>query len=494
MSQDRDSLLDNIDVNPSTSSDYFDRIEGLPTETPGSSSLTPPAKLPQIWAAFAATLSALSAGIVLGWTSPIAAYLTNGKYNDIAIDSHQMGWIGSFAALGAMSMCIPTGFVCDLIGRRKTLLLLIIPFTGGWALIIFAKNILALYFGRLITGMAAGGCCVAAPLYIGEIAHQSIRGALGTLFQLMIITGIFISYLFGVFLTPYKFTEFCACVPLIFHILFMYQPETPSYLIKKGSYEEAKKSLIKLRGANYDVDSEFTRIEGGGLKENTQSATSLKDILTQRPVVKAVIICFALMFFQQFSGINVIIMYSSIIFQSTGIEFNSNVATIIVGAVQVWATLFASLIIEKVGRKKLLIVSLSTVAVNSVILGIYFSVKTRLHVNGVILSDIAFIPIAAVCLFVLGFSLGLGPIPWMIASEILPTEIRSMVGSAAGTFNWCLAFVLTKSYLTLYQILGDDSMFYSFSILSIIGAIFIIMMLPETKGKSVAEIQDELSH
>lgn len=89
---------------------------------------------------------------------------------------------------------------------------------------------------------------------------------------------------------------------------------------------------------------------------------------------------------------------------------------------------------------------------------------------------------------------GLGPIPWMIASEIVPTEIRSKVGSAAGTFNWCLAFVVTKSYLSLYRILGDDSMFYSFAVLSSIGAIFIIFMLPETKGKSVAEIQEELNH
>lgn len=137
-------------------------------------------------------------------------------------------YLGSFAALGAMSMCIPTGFVCDLIGRKKTLLLLVVPFMGGWALIIFAKDMLALYFGRfvtrclyfgykstfcnfrLITGMAVGACCVAAPLYTGEIAHQSIRGALGTLFQLMIITGILISYLLGVFLTPYK-------VSMIFH-------------------------------------------------------------------------------------------------------------------------------------------------------------------------------------------------------------------------------------------------------------------------------------
>lgn len=185
-------------------------------------------------------MSAFSAGMVLGWTSPILDYLTEGKYNNISINQTQMGCIGmchilrsnfgnplhqltgSFATFGAMAMCIPTGFICDLIGRKNALLLLVVFYIGGWGLIIWAKNILMLYFGRyvqsfrnlnitdmksywidrLITGMAVGACCVAAPLYNGEIAHQSIRGALGSLFQLMIVTGIFVAYLLGECLIP----------------------------------------------------------------------------------------------------------------------------------------------------------------------------------------------------------------------------------------------------------------------------------------------------
>ncbi|XP_066254800.1 facilitated trehalose transporter Tret1-2 homolog isoform X1 [Euwallacea similis] len=492
MSQDRDSLLENAEVNPSTSVDYYDHIDTHPVQVPRDRAVVPPAKLPQIWAAFAATFSALSAGMVLGWTSPILHCLTNGKYNDIPVDKYQLGWIGSFATLGAMAMCVPTGFICDLIGRKYALMLLIVPFTGGWALIIWAKSVLALYFGRIITGMAVGACCVAAPLYNGEISHQNIRGALGSLFQLMIVTGIFLSYLFGEYLTPSQFTKLCASAPVLFLIIFAFQPETPSFLIKKGDHEGARRSLAKLRGANYDVDSELTHIEGT-LKENAEMVTSLRRTFHQKPILKAVLISFALMFFQQFSGINVVILYASDIFQSTGINLNSNVATIVVGAMQTLSTLCASLIIEKTGRKRLIILSLSVVAINITILGIYFSIKTRGHPDSDVLSDIGFIPIGTVCLFVVAFSLGLGPIPWMIASEILPTEIRGMVGSAAGTFNWFLAFVITKSYLGLATVLGYDSIFYIFSLISVVGTIFIIVLLPETKGKTVAEIQQELN-
>ncbi|RZB39696.1 Sugar tr and/or MFS 1 domain containing protein, partial [Asbolus verrucosus] len=147
---------------------------------------TEPRRFPQYVAALAATLSALCAGAVLGWTSPILSEITVGKFHNISVDNNQMGWIGSFVTLGGMTMCIPTGFLCDLIGRKKTLLLLIVPFAVGWSLILFARSIIMLYLGRLITGMAAGASCVAAPLYTSEIAQKEIRGTVGSYFQLMI--------------------------------------------------------------------------------------------------------------------------------------------------------------------------------------------------------------------------------------------------------------------------------------------------------------------
>ncbi|XP_030756017.1 facilitated trehalose transporter Tret1-like [Sitophilus oryzae] len=489
MSQDRDSLLNNGSIN-SISSNHFDNIESHAADSGSQDtpSYAPPKIFRQLFAGFSACLSALSAGVVLGWTSPILDYLTSGKYNDIPIDNNTMGWIGSFATLGAMAMCIPAGFICDLIGRKKALLALMIPFLLGWSLIIFARTILELYFGRLITGMAVGACCVAAPLYNGEIAHQDIRGKLGSFFQLMICTGIFLAYLVGKFLSPHQFTLFCASMPFVFLVCFVFQPESPNYLMKKFQYENARKALLVLRGENYNVDEELLQIEGH-LKESSQSAVSLRSIFSKKSVKVAILISFGLMVFQQMTGINAIILYSSNMFKSVGVHLDPNLGTIMIGLFQMIATFLASLLIEKLGRKLLLFISMSTVTVCCVVIAIYLSVKP--HLDNEELKEISFLPVTAFCLFVIAFSFGIGPIPWMISSEIIPTEIRSMVSSTAGTLNWFLAFMVTKVYLL---VAGEACIFYIFTVFTLLGTIFVLLVVPETKGKSITQIQEELNN
>lgn len=484
MSQDRYSLINNTAHSNIVEESGYGSVENGANK---------PRKFKQYSAAFAATLSALAAGTVLAWTSPILTELEAGKYRDIKLDSNQIGWIGSFVTLGGMVMCIPTGFICDLLGRKKTLLLLFIPFTIGWLLIIFASNVLMLYFGRLITGTAAGACCVAAPLYTSEIAHKSLRGTLSSYFQLMVTVGIFLAYLVGKYLTPVYFTIWCTSVPFIFVVCFAIQPESPVYLIKRGKYEEAKQALIILRGRHYTIDTELVEIEGF-LKANTQITVSLTQTLRQRSVIKSFVISSSLMFFQQFCGINTIILYTTEIFKASRVHLDANTASIIVGLFQVVATFVASLVIDKLGRRILLFVSSLFVTISIFFLGVYFSLKNRSGIDEDVLGKLGFLPVSALCVFMVAYSLGLGPIPWVISSEIFPTEIKSIASSTAGTFNWFLAFVLTRFYLQICDYIGQDSTFYIFGFASMIGIFFVYIFVPETKGKTVSEIQAELSN
>lgn len=133
----------------------------------------------------------------MGWTSNISEDMKGGKYNDIPIDDDSLGWIGSCVTLGAMVMCFPIGYICDWLGRKPTMLLLTIPFTIGWIIIIFAGSVELLYVGRFITGMAGGAFCVSAPMYTSEIAEKEIRGTLGSYFQLLLTVGILFSYIVG---------------------------------------------------------------------------------------------------------------------------------------------------------------------------------------------------------------------------------------------------------------------------------------------------------
>lgn len=434
----------------------------------------------------------MAAGAVLGWTSPILSEVEHGAIHNITVSDSQMGWIGSFATLGAMFMCFPTGLICDLIGRKTTLLLLVFPFSIGWSLIIWARSVLMLYFGRFILGTAVGACCVAAPLYTSEVAQKEIRGTLGSYFQLMVTIGILYVYIVGDALTINYYTVACAACTLVFVVCFFFQPETPLYYIKKGKFEKAKASLLKLRGPGYDVTRELGLIESE-VKENNQSTFSLCQILKQKATLRALLITFGLMFFQQFSGINAIILYSSDIFIESGVKFDPKIACVVVAAFQAMATFASSLVVDKWGRRLLLLISASVMALSSLILGIFFTLKTHNVINGHTLNDIAFLPTLSLCTFVIVFSLGFGPIPWMISSEVFIPQVKSIAGAAAGSFNWGLAFLITKFYIELKNEIGQDTMFYIFAANSCIATLFVYFIVRETKGKTIEEIQNELS-
>lgn len=438
-------------------------------------------------------MGSVAAGTALGWTGNITdSMLLSGDLNDINVSKSDYGWIGSFMTLGALVMCFPIGFICDLIGRKWAMLSTIIPFTVGWLLIIFANNVDMIFAGRFITGLAGGSFCVAAPLYTSEIAQKEIRGALGSYFQLLLTVGIFLVYIWGGYINPQITSVICAIVPLVFGVVFFLQPETPVYLLKKGKEEEARKSLRKLRGDKYNVDAEIADIKATIEKDKSVNI-SFRDSFKKRATKRSLLICFALMFFQQLSGINAVIFYVGTIFQETNSGMSPKEATLLVGAMQVGATFVASLIIDRFGRKILLIISDFVMALSGIVLGIYFSLKDRDVLSASEVDNISFLPILSLCIFIIVFSLGFGPIPWMISAELLPAEIKSNASSAAGTFNWLLAFIVTKFYGDLKDAINTDITFYIFSAISLCGTVFIIFFVPETKGKTLEEIQDMLN-
>ncbi|KAI4470904.1 facilitated trehalose transporter tret1-1-like protein [Holotrichia oblita] len=447
-----------------------------------------PNKLPQYVATISATLSALSAGVVLGWTSPISDDIKTGKYNHISVNENEIGWIGSFTTLGALMFSLITGKVCDVIGRKSTLILLIIPFGIGWILILWANNLAMLYFGRCITGMAAGACSIAAPLYINEISQKEIRGTLGSYFQLMVTVGILYAYCFGKFLSIVNYTVMCSLVPAAFVFVFIFQPETPLYYLKTSQYNKAVGALKHLRGNHYNVQTEIQALENS----LTTNDLKISDIFNRR-TIKAMSMTLALMFFQQFSGVNAIIFYTSHIFDEAHVHvLDAKTASIFVSVMQVIATFISSLIVDKSGRKVLLIGSTFVMSISCLLLGLFFSLKYRTTIDTNTMNALGFLPVLSLCLYIIAFSLGLGPIPWIIPSEMFNSDIKGIASSFVGSFNWFLAFFITKFYLDIETVIGQDTSFYIFSCMCLIGSLFVYFILPETKGKSSEEIQNAL--
>lgn len=270
--------------------------------------------LPQYIAGLAAAGGALAAGTVLGWTSPTQNEIESGKYGfDVSIE--QFSWVGSITNIGAAVSCIPVGFLCQKFGRKLTMLSMVLPFILGWALIIWANSVGTLIAGRFFLGIASGAFCVAAPMYTGEIASKQIRGILGSFFQLMITIGILFVYAVGSGVNAFTVSIICGVIPLVFGAVFVFMPESPLYLITKGESEKAMESIKWLRGNKYDANSEVAELNKEQEERDSDKTASLWKALKRPASLQAMGIGLGLMFFQQTSGVNAVIFFTTDIFR-----------------------------------------------------------------------------------------------------------------------------------------------------------------------------------
>ncbi|KAB0794305.1 hypothetical protein PPYR_11144 [Photinus pyralis] len=462
------------------------------------------------------SLGAVCAGTVLAWTSPVLPQIQIPKSNmtnatggvslnetiltnltqvlgNATLNSTDIGFkltesegslVGSMLAIGALISAIPGGYIADRIGRRNINMLIAIPYIINWLLIVFASNAVMLYIARFFAGLATGAVCVTAPMYIGEIAEVSVRGRLGSFFQMCLCFGIFLTYLVGALLPWVGLSWVLLAIPILFAIAMYFLPDTPVYLIKCGRVTDADKSLRYFRGPNYNVSNEMKVIEAN-LAASEEKKAGLKDLVASRGNRKAMIAALGLMLFQQMSGINAVIFYTVPIFQSAGTSMSSDVAAVTVSIVQFVIAYVAAMIIDKRGRRFYLMLSSIGMMVCVAALGLYFHLK----LNKISFAGLGMLPLSSLVLFIVAFSLGLGPIPWMILSELLAPEIKGVGSGITVMTNWLFVFVVTFSFPLMNSGLGGHITFYVFAVILFLATCFVYYYVPETKGKTLSEIQ-----
>ncbi|XP_055608948.1 facilitated trehalose transporter Tret1-like isoform X2 [Uranotaenia lowii] len=445
-------------------------------------------KLPQYVAGLAASGGALAAGTFLGWTSPAEIPLVQQQDYGFTITSEQFSWIGSMANLGAAAVCFPIGILMKMIGRKWAMLTMALPLILGWLLIIFASNVAMMMVGRFFLGVGGGAFCISAPTYTAEIAQASIRGTMGSFFQLLVTVGILFVYAVGAGVSVQVLSIICGVIPIAFAAIFFFMPESPQYYVEKERYDDASKSLKWLRGDRYDERAEIEELKEDQAKLLADKITFV-DSFKQKTTIRAMIISLGLMFFQQMSGINAVIFYTASIFDEANTGMNATDATIIVGVIQVVATLLATFIVDKAGRRILLLISAVAMAVSTTLLAVFFQLKED---DPSQVTDLGWLPVMSVCLFIGVFSIGFGPIPWLMVGELFANNVKAYVSPLSGVFNWMLAFLVTKIFGNLRDALGAAGVFWLFTGFSALGAIFVFFLVPETKGISLAEIQQIL--
>ncbi|XP_069743985.1 solute carrier family 2, facilitated glucose transporter member 8 isoform X2 [Narcine bancroftii] len=448
-------------------------------------------------ATFAAVLGPLSFGFVLGYSSPAIPELESNLNPDLKLNSNQASWFGSLVTIGAAVGGIIGGWIVDKVGRKQSLMMCGLPYIIGFTVIVGAQNIWMLYIGRLLTGLASGITSLVVPVYISETAHPNVRGLLGSCVQLMVVIGIMGAYIGGMILSWYWLAVFSSIPPALMVTLMYFMPETPRYLLTKNQRSEALTALEWLRGPEVDYDQECRKIEEIC---NTQDTKLVLSELKDSAVYKPIFIGIFLMLFQQLSGINAVMFYAETIFEQANFK-NSREGSVIVGVVQVVFTAIAALIMDKAGRKILLAISALIMSISTAIFGAYFIIwqeninNSSLHkvdnANSVSVAPDAptWLPLACLVIFIAGFAIGCGPIPWLVMSEIFPVRVRGIASGVCVLTNWSTAFLVTKEFHDLLETITQYGTFWLFSSFCFMNFLFTIFFVPETKGKTLEQIE-----
>jgi SP family galactose:H+ symporter-like MFS transporter len=436
------------------------------------------------------------AGLLFGYDQGVISGALEGIGNSFHPGTTMIEIITSWVTLGAMFGALAAGVLADRLGRRLAIILAAVLFTAGAILESLAPGTGVLVVGRLIVGFGVGVASVAAPLYAAEHAPTHLRGRFVSTYQLAITIGIFIAYIVDQALTNndmWRVMLGVSAVPaVLLLIVIVPMPDTPRWFMSKNRRDEAAKSLHKIR-PDVDVDAALDEIEAAAHEEDDNRA-SWAEVFSKR-LRKPLMVGIGLAVFQQITGINAIIYYSDKIFAAAGFSTpadQASASTWAIGAVNVLATLIAVAYVDRFGRRPLLFAGLVGMAASLTTVGIAFQFMDGADTSGNTTSGpttAGLVTLVALVVFIASFAFSLGPVVWTVINEIFPTRVRGRAVAAATAVNWFSAWVVSQFFLTLVDDIGESATFWLFAGFAVIAYVWIWKRVPETKGRSLEEIE-----
>lgn len=432
---------------------------------------------------------ASTGGLLFGFDTGVISGAIPFLQQHFNLADSQIENITAFGLIGAVIGALIGGRITDILGRKKVILASAFVFATGAIWSGLAPNVNQLLISRLYLGLAIGISSFSVPLYIAEISPTKIRGTLVSLFQLLITVGILASYLSDSALADNSNVEswrpmfYVGVIPaliLFFGMIFL--PETPRWLMSKGYEERSRKILAKIEEPEL-IDGAIKRMKEDIKKDSEQA--SWKEIF--KPWMRnSLIIAIGIMFFQQFVGINTVIYYSPKIFLKAGFQGNEAAiwASVSVGVINVLFTILSLYLIDKIGRRKLYFIGTTGIIISLFAMGLGFALQT-------VLGDMAkWFLVISMLVYIAFFAISLGPLGWLIISEVFPLRVRGLGSSIGSLSNWGFNTLVVWTFFKMMKIMGEAEVFWLFAVIGIIGLIWGSFYIPETKGVSLEQIED----
>ena len=429
-----------------------------------------------ILVAITASLGGLLSGFDMGVISGALLYINQ----TWTLSPLEQGWLVSSAIVGSVIGAAANGVLSDIYGRKKIIIATALIFIAGSLMCGYAATAGWLIFSRIIIGIAVGMISFVAPIYLSEIAPEKIRGSLVSLYQLALTAGILLSYLINrIFANTelnWRWMLGSGTVPaviLLTGILFLH--DTPRWLISKNRIDEARQVFRRILKKE-EVEAHISEIQ-----ETLSTSSEKQKVKIKKWMLMPVFVGVGLMFVQICTGINTIIYYTPTIFNLAGFSDNISAiyATIGIGLVNFLMTFIAIAYIDKFGRKPLLYIGLSGMLISLFILSGAFAMGE----SG------KWLAVASVVIYIASFAMSLGPICWIMVSEIMPLKIRGFAMSAATVANFAFNFIVVLSFLPMLEIFGKAPTFFVFGLITILSLFFVYFFVPETKGISLEKIE-----
>ncbi len=436
------------------------------------------------------------AGLLFGYDQGVISGALPLLQTDLDLSTLESEIVTSWVTLGALFGALVAGGFADRIGRRWVAIAAGVLFAIGALIEAVAPGAGMLTVGRVVTGLGVGFASVVAPLYAAEMAPKWLRGRFVSTYQLAITVGIFFAYLADDALTSsdrWRLIFALAVIPGAALVVgFLIMPESARWLLKMGRRDDARASLVKVDGPEL-ADAELTTLEADLDAEALEGQATWGEVFS--PMLRrALLVGIGLAVFQQITGINAIIYYANEIFAEAGFttaEQQAKATLYAVGATNVLATFVAVAWVDRFGRRPLLFTGLVGMTVSLAAVGLSFAAMENNPPEGTTSTSVGgLITVLALVVFIASFAFSMGPIVWTLISEIYPNRVRGRAIAVATAVNWLAAFLVAQFFLSVVDAIGEATTFFLFSFFCVVTYVFVWRYVPETKGKSLEEIQE----